>query len=222
MFFDRFRNNMTKKLLIGLHGKARVGKDTVAKHLIAKHNLLRYGPSVRVKLTTAAMFDFPVEYLDDDNMKDQMDPFWQMTYRQMAQKVGKESSRDVFGDDIWMRHVERTLQNLDDDVTGIILPDIRYESEVTWIKAHGGEVMYIIRESAPKITGFEGHDGERGLPIELANYIIYNDSTIGGMLEQADQLFKYTRDNQLKKVNKTEVVPGYAGDPPGTFPGSDF
>lgn len=212
---------MTKKLLIGLHGKPRVGKDTVAAHLIKKHNLLRYGPSVRVKLTTAAMFDFPVEYLDDDSMKDQMDPFWGMTYRQMAQKVGKESSRDVFGNDIWMRHVEKNLQSLPNDVSGIVLADVRYASEIEWIKAHGGEVMYIIREGAPK-TSDQGHVVDQGLPIELANYIIYNNSTIEVMLDQADALFKYTKANQLKNVNKIEIVPGGAGDPPDISPGSDF
>lgn len=197
--------SQNKKLLIGLHGKPRVGKDTVAKHLIDKHGLLRYGPSVRVKLTTAAMFDFPVDHLDDDNMKDQMDSYWGMTYRQMAQKVGKESSRDVFGDDIWMRHVERKMLNMNAEFkgekvpTGIILADVRYASEIEWIKARGGEVMFIIRNSAPK-TSDQGHVVDQGLPIELANYIIYNNTTIDGMLEQADALFKYTKTNQLKNI----------------------
>lgn len=185
-------------MLIGLHGKPRVGKDTLAAHLIKKFSLLRYGPSVRVKMTTAAMFDFPVEYLDDDNMKDQMDPFWGMTYRQMAQKVGKESSRDVFGDDIWMRHVEKKLKELGTVIDGIpvgqmmyhakglILADVRYESEINWIKNYGGDVIFIIRNNAPKSSD-TGHIVDAGLPTDLADILINNDGTKEELYANADR-----------------------------------
>lgn len=218
---------MTKPILIGLHGKPRSGKDTLAAHLIAKHNLLRYGPSVRVKDTTAVMFDFPRWYLDDDKMKEAYDPFWKMTYREMAQKVGKESSRDVFGDDIWMRHVEKQLLNLQGPrlckcshninfhtidapmdymgctecncsewrevetikPNGIILADIRYASEVEWVKAHHGNVIFIVRDNLPVSSG-GGHPAEAGLPLDLADIVVYNNSTIAHLYEQADVLFR--------------------------------
>lgn len=176
--------------LIGLHGKPRVGKDTVATYLVNKYGFMRYGPSVRVKLTTAAMFDFPAEYLDRDDMKDQMDPFWGMTYRQMAQKVGKESSRDVFGDDIWMRHVEKQLQNLPNNVYGLVLPDVRYASEIKWIKEHGGDVFYIIRDNAPT-TSDKGHVVDAGLPLELADVILYNNGTIDELHVRVENEFAF-------------------------------
>lgn len=192
---------MTNSILIGLHGKARTGKDTLANYLIKKHNLLRYGPSVRVKDTTAVMFDFPRWYLDDDTMKEMYDDFWGMTYREMAQKVGKESSRDVFGDDIWMRHVEQLMltlkkgkdANISGAHNGIILADIRYANEAVWVKNHGGTVFFIVRDNAPKISGVEGHAGEAGLPLDLADCIIYNDGTIEDMYRHADVFLDYAR-----------------------------
>jgi len=192
---------MSDRILIGLHGKARTGKDTLANYLIKKHQLLRYGPSVRVKDTTAVMFDFPRWYLDDDTMKETYDDFWGMTYREMAQKVGKESSRDVFGDDIWMRHVERLLINIEHGidmdivghVKGIILADIRYTNEAVWVKNHGGTVFFIVRDNAPAISGVEGHAGEAGLPLDLADSIIYNDGTIEDMYRHADNFLEYAR-----------------------------
>lgn len=215
------------KMLIGLHGKPRVGKDTVAAYLIKKHNLLRYGPSVPVKDATAAMFDIPRHYLDDDNKKDQFDPFWKMTYRQMAQKVGKESSRDVFGDDIWMRHVElkwRGIISPRDELTshcayckhsvnfhtidapmdvggcikcncseyvpgtpygGMILADVRYANEIEWIKQRGGDVYFVVRDNAPKSSD-TGHVVDAGLPLNLADIVIYNNGTIEELYEQID------------------------------------
>lgn len=206
-----------KKFLIGLHGKPRVGKDTTANYLIKKLKLLRYGPSVRVKDTAAVMFDVPREYFDDDNMKDVVDPFWGITYRQMAQKVGKESSRDVFGDDIWMRHVEKQLLKMNNykvcqckhpyevhtivapmdyygctscgcneyryDETnrspynGIILADIRYENEIEWVHKHGGDVFFVVRDDAPKSSD-QGHVVDAGLPLKLADLIIYNNGSV--------------------------------------------
>ena len=170
--------------LIGLHGKPRVGKDTVANYLMSKRSFRRYGPSVRVKDTAAVMFDVPREYFDDDNMKDQVDPFWGITYRQMAQKVGKESSRDVFGDDIWMRHVEKQLKILD-PCFGFILADIRYASEIKWIKEHGGDVYYVLRGNAPKSSD-QGHVVDAGLPLDLADILIYNDGTIEELYTTVD------------------------------------
>lgn len=182
-------------LLIGLHGKPRVGKDTVAAYLIKKYNLHRYGPSVPVKDTTAAMFNIPRHYLDDDKMKDEMDPFWKMTYRQMAQKVGKESSRDVFGEDFWMRHVEKIWEETKETsglVTpttvlprGLVLADVRYANEIDWIKERGGDVFFIVRDDAPKSSD-TGHVVDAGLDMDLADIVIYNNSTIKKLYAQVD------------------------------------
>jgi hypothetical protein len=184
--------------LIGVSGVARSGKDTVANYLIKKYNLLRYGPSVRVKDTTAVMFDVPRAYLDDETKKDTVDPFWGITYRMMMQKVGKESSRDIFGDDIWMRHVEKKLKehtmNTKNGVltytglyNGIILPDIRYANEIQWLHQHEGIVIFVQRNNLPEIRGYENHPGEQGLNVELADIMIYNNGTIEEMYEDIDK-----------------------------------
>lgn len=187
---------MTKPILLGLHGLPRCGKDTLAIHLINKHNLERFGPSVPVKDVTAVMFNIPRYYLDDDTMKDELNSFWNLTYRQMAQMVGKESSRDVFGEDFWMRHVEKRLVELEELMglnimgsipSGMILADIRYENEVHWVKKHGGIMIYIIRDNLPVSSGM-GHAAEAGLCLELADYIVYNNGTIEDLYQQVDNL----------------------------------
>jgi hypothetical protein len=191
--------NQNKPYLIGLHGKPRVGKDTTANHLIKKLNLLRYGPSVPVKDTTAAMFDIPRHYLDDDNMKDEMDPYWKMTYRQMAQQVGKESSRDVFGEDFWMKHVDLKWRSIkaprrpmaigmdsgNPVYNGMILADIRYANEIEWVHERGGHVFFVVRDDAPKSSD-QGHVVDQGLPLKLADLIIYNNETIDELYARVD------------------------------------
>lgn len=175
-----------KRVLIGIHGKPRAGKDTLAHYLRKKYHLMQYGPSVAVKATTAAMFDVPIENFYDDSLKETVDPFWKISYREMAQRVGKESSRDVFGDDIWMRHVEKRLNEVHPNTyRGIILADIRYENEVEWVRNHGGIVLFITRENRSYVAN-ETHVAEAGLPLHLADVIIPNNSTIEALYTQAD------------------------------------
>jgi hypothetical protein len=164
--------------LIGIHGKPRAGKDTIASVLINEYGFLRYGPSVPVKATTAAMFNIPVEYLNDDNMKDKFNSFWGLTYRQMAQKVGKECSRDIFGEDFWMRHVEYMLNHaLPKYNNGVVLADIRYENEVHWVRKQGGRVWFVERKDRPTVSN-EQHAAEQGLSDNLADMILLNNGTI--------------------------------------------
>lgn len=196
---------MTKMLLVGVHGKPHSGKDTIADYIISKYNFCKYGPSVRVKMTAATMFDVPLDCFVDQNKKETIDPFWGISYREMAQKVGKESSRDVFGDDIWMRHVEKIINKFEscnntlfDDrletlkiITGIVLADIRYDTEAQWIHDHGGYVIITKRDTAKRgYVANESHPVEHGIDDTFGDYIIDNDETIEDLYKKVDTIVK--------------------------------
>lgn len=171
--------------LLGIHGKPRSGKDTVADYLVANYGFTKFGPSFPVKATTAAMFDVPLECFYDQNIKENIDPFWGISYREMAQKVGKESSRDVFFEDIWMRHVEKKLnENLN-----IVMGDIRYANEAEWVRNHGGKVLFITRNDYFRgYVANAGHAAEQGLPSNLANGSIQNDGSLEELFLNVDWL----------------------------------
>jgi len=173
------------KMLIGIHGKPRAGKDTLAKYLREKYKLFQFGPSVAVKATAAAMFNVPLNCFYDDNLKEQIDPFWQISYREMAQKVGKESSRDIFGEDIWMRHVAKMRAELPADCNGLIFADIRYQNEAVWVRNNGGLVVFVTRENRSYVAN-ETHAAEQGLPTEFADVIIPNNDTFEELFKRAD------------------------------------
>jgi dephospho-CoA kinase len=167
----------TDPILIAIHGKPHSGKDTICNIILQKLPLMRYGPSVKVKETAATMFDVPIEYFYDEKMKEVIDPFWKISHREMAQKVGNESSRQVFGDDFWMQHVTKFLKTkLPKDKSGIILADIRYENEVQWTRQNRGIVLFVTRENRTKVTN-ELHPAEHGLSEDLADYIIRNNGS---------------------------------------------
>ena len=195
---------MTNPLIIGIHGKPRSVKSTLARYLSArgKYNLYQYGPSVAVKDAAAAMFGVDRALFDDDNKKDVIDPYWKLTYREMAQKVGKESSRDIFGEDFWMRHVQRKWNSICNEQTldgrynaahfvynGMILADVRYANEVKWIQERAGTVIFIVRDNLPVSSGTD-HAAEAGLSVALANFVIYNNGTLEELYKQVDRCLK--------------------------------
>jgi hypothetical protein len=187
------------KLLIGIHGRPHSGKDTVADYLVDKYGFSKFGPSFPVKATAAAMFDVDIECFYDLNIKETIDPFWNISYREMAQKVGKESSRDVFGEDIWMRHVEKRLLDDTADNIGIVLADIRYPNEAEWVRAHGGKVLFITRSD--NLRGYVAnstHPCEHGLDFSLADWSIQNDGTIHALFENVDWLLEMNK-NENKR-----------------------
>jgi len=175
------------KLLIGIHGKPHSGKDTAANYLVDKYGFSKFGPSFPIKITAAAMFDVDIECFYNPEIKETIDPFWGISYREMAQKIGKESSRDVFFEDIWMRHVEKRLNDDNTDNVGIVLADIRYANEAEWVKAHGGKVLFVYRSSENRgYIANSNHPAEQGLNELLADHTINNNGTVKLLFQNID------------------------------------
>ena len=176
---------MGGKVLIGIHGKPRAGKDTIANRLVNKYGFLRYGPGDPVKRATAAMFDVELDNFYHDDLKDSHNDYWGISYREMAQKVGKESSRDVFGEDFWMRHVEKKLLSLPDEIPGLVLADIRYANETVWVRQRGGMILFVERTNRPRAAN-EQHAAEQSLDPSLADVIIPNNGTVQDLWDKVD------------------------------------
>jgi hypothetical protein len=198
------------KLLIGIHGKPHAGKDTIADYLIDEYGFYKFGPSNPVKRTAAAMFNVPIECFIDPALKEKIDPFWKISYREMAQKVGKESSRDVFGEDFWMMHVGQKLAQIEQEDTqatqrdirmGVVMADIRYSNEARWVKNNGGVVLFVERsDRARGYVANSGHAAEQGLPEDLADYIVSNDGDFKQLYRRIDKMVEWC----VRGANKNE------------------
>jgi len=180
--------------IIGLHGAARSGKNTVARYLaelISDTGLIPEEASFAdpIKQATAAMFSIPVEYLYDDDMKDKVDPYWGMTYREMAQGVGNESSRLVFFSDIWVRNLEKRVLDNDGENKVMLITDIRFDNEAEWVLSNGGIVIRVRREEAEhKHHG--SHASEAGIDDCLISFEIDNNGTLEELKEGTEKAWK--------------------------------
>lgn len=174
--------------LIGIHGKARSGKDTVAKYLVNEHGYVKSAFADPVKRAAAAMFGLSEEETFSDELKEVVIPYWGMSPRQMFQKVGTEGGRDVFGDDLWLR---RWMKFYDEyhDVSSIVVSDLRFDNEADLIRERGGLVLHLTsnRPSALTTTA-AAHASEAGIKFVPGDHRIHNDGSFQALYAKVDQL----------------------------------
>lgn len=162
---------MPQAPLIGIAGRARSGKDTVANFIVAAIGGYRYSfaDPIRAMLTPLGV--------------DMSDPYWQarkeepipalgVSPRRMMQTLGTEWGRQLINPDLWliMAH-QRLLQN----GPGMVISDVRFDNEAAWIRKHGGRIIHVIR---PDTKAVEAHASEDGIEIQDTDARLFNSGTL--------------------------------------------
>lgn len=161
--------------LIGITGKARSGKDTIARMLFAQHAFTRIAFADPLKLAAQQMFGLSKEQTWGDYKKEEVIPYWGMSPRQMFQLLGNEAVKPVFGADIWIKRWSMSYA-IFRDTDDIIVPDVRFDHEAAHIRSLGGVIVEVLR--GPGLVGSTGdHVSERGLST-LPEYTIDNNGTL--------------------------------------------
>lgn len=162
---------MPQAPLIGIAGRARSGKDTVANFIIAAIGGYRYS------------FADPIRAMLAPLGVDMNDPYWQarkedvipalgVSPRRMMQTLGTEWGRNLINSDLWlvMAH-QRLLRN----GPGMVISDVRFENEAAWIRKHGGRIIHVIR---PEAKAVEAHASEDGIEMLDTDAQLFNSGTL--------------------------------------------
>lgn len=162
---------MSRPPLIGIAGKARSGKDTVASFLVASLGGYVYS------------FTDPIRGMLKQLNIDMADPFWQgrkeqvipaigVSPRRMMQTLGTEWGRELINPNLWllMAH-QRLLQH----GPGMIVTDVRFENEATWVRNAGGLIIHVHR---PNAAGVEEHVSEAGIAPDPGDVQLFNNGTL--------------------------------------------
>lgn len=162
---------MPQAPLIGITGRARSGKDTVANFIVAAIGGYRYS------------FADPIRAMLVPLGVDMSDPYWQarkeepipalgVSPRRMMQTLGTEWGRQLINPDLWliMAH-QRLLGN----GPGMVVSDVRFENEAAWIRKHGGRIIHVIR---PDTKAVEAHASEDGIEMQDADARLFNSGTL--------------------------------------------
>ncbi|ARM83971.1 deoxynucleotide monophosphate kinase family protein [Marinobacter salarius] len=165
--------------LIGVTGKARSGKDTVAKALIERFGLVKYSFADPMKEGVKVMFGLSEDHVNGD-LKEQVIPSIGVSPRRILQTLGTEWGRDIIRNDLWVvlaqKKWEAVKQATDETFHGgMIVPDVRFEDEAEFIRSNGGTLIHIERDAAQEI---EGHISEAGVKWQKGDARVKNNGTL--------------------------------------------
>jgi len=172
-------DKMTKKLY-GLTGLARSGKDTLADKM-NRSGYLKFAFADALKQSAAIYFGIPVAWCYDDEKDTRIVPEYDATVRQLLQKFGTESTRDVFGEDFWIKRLSRGLNFEANNV----ISDVRFDNEADWIRDNGGTIVHIIRPNQELVNV---HSSESGIITHHTDELILNDGSLDKLYKNVDAL----------------------------------
>ena len=177
--------------LIGIHGKAGSGKDTLGNFLVEDHNFHRMAFADPVKLAASAIFGWPLSNLHDPVFKKSYSDYWKISVRQAIQMTGTEAVRGTFGDAHW---VNRWLIDYAKyvDKQSVVVTDVREEIEADCIRDLGGVIVHLERSEAG-LTGLEGmHSSEKGVSFNPAHDVrISNNGTLVDLWRASGSLIEF-------------------------------
>jgi len=157
--------------IIGVTGKARSGKNTIAELILATVGGYHYAFADPIRAMMAAI-DI-----------DMADPYWQArkeerilmlgrSPRQMMQTLGTEWGRGCVHPNVW---VILAAGKYNAAGRGMVISDVRFENEAEWLRSAGGLLIHVQRSNLPKINA---HASENGVAFAPGDAVINNDGTL--------------------------------------------
>lgn len=152
-------------MLIGIYGKARSGKDTVANHLFHEWGFVKYSFANPLKSIVAELFDMTNEQMNGD-LKEVVDERYGKSPRWLLQHIGTDVFRALYENvwsDLGIRRYNNAKKEHGPDIR-MVIPDVRFPNEMEAIKVAGGYIWKTVRpDHEGAKTGIANHPSEVSL-----------------------------------------------------------
>ena len=147
-------------MIIGIYGKKRHGKDTIANFLCNNYGFVKYGFGDPIKEIALIIFGFTDEQLYGTKKED-VDPIWNIKPRDFFQKFGTDYGQFIFPEhfpsifsgtntrDIWVKIFINwyTQQKKINPLIKVVVNDIRFIHEYEAIKELDGYIIKVYRNT---------------------------------------------------------------------------
>lgn len=159
-------------MMIGLVGKARSGKSSVANVLVREYGYLQYAMAGAIRKGILAALPYvKANYLHED--KEEIIPLLGVTGRKLLQSFGHNWGR-ANNEDTWVNALSFELDLMKVDHRKVVIDDIRYENEVDWIKSKGGMIIGVDRPFLEDegSSSWRTHPSEAGIdPTKIDHWV---------------------------------------------------
>lgn len=164
-----------RKPIIGLVGYARSGKNAAAEALVEdgwsqvaiadsiRESLLALDPEIHTRYGVCKL---SVLVSEDGWEAAKAEP----NVREMLQRIGMDASRNIHGEDCWIKLAKRKIDAAN---CPVVVTDVRFPNEAAAIREWGGKVIRITRTGVGPVNGHssEAQDFDADIGID-------NDGTI--------------------------------------------
>ena len=187
---------MSTRHIIGITGKARAGKDTMANCLMNSFISKDTNENKAIKLSfadplydIADLFGFGSK-AHSDKWKPVVNEVWGITGREFLQKIGTDIFRNHFREDTWLKHMAMRLDQVMAESQNcnilVVIPDVRFDNEAELIRSRGGKVLEVVRPGSPiALQGNQAlHASEKGIKQDLVDITYYNIEDKGDLMHK--------------------------------------
>lgn len=174
---------MTTIPIIGLTGRARVGKDTTARFIVAARGGYQYSfaDPMRAMIRVGFGIDLHDPYWIE--RKEVVIPAIGKSPRELMQTLGTEWGRNLIGEDTWLIMAKQKLLTLG---PGMVVADVRFDNEAIWVRHMGGRIIHVKRKSAERVRQ---HASEVGVAHEDGDGVIHNNGSLEDLQLAVKDLF---------------------------------
>lgn len=148
-----------------------------------RHDVATLDPMLDGDVTFRTLLD----HLDGDWDKAKDHRLYGFEVRRYLQIYGTEVCRRRFGDNAWVDHLARRIQ--EDGTELVAVSDVRFNNEAAWVTSQGGIVVSIDR---PGVGAVNGHVSEMGIDKKYVSATVRNDGTRAQLAERITDVLKVT------------------------------
>ena len=187
--------------VIGLAGKAGVGKDVAAAYISKQYEYQVYRMSDPIKRMLEAGFGVPLSVWEDRVLKEQEVAGIGRSPRYLAQTLGTQWGRNCIAPDIWITLFRRHCEAAIAEGRRIVVADVRFDNEAHSIRNLNGAILHIDR---PDVAPVHSHESEYGIQARHVTARILNDYTIPTFLKRIDDTMGMLSQREAARLGKKE------------------
>lgn len=165
-------------MIIGLTGTKCSGKDTFADYLVEKYDFVKVSFADNLKNILKKMFNWTDKHFNRENKEIECKE-WGISPREAMQLMGTEVLREQFNmlyttiDNVKYTYHIKYLHNIISKINkNIVISDVRFQDEITYIHNNDGLVFKINR----KTNIFDKHKSENQKLKKIDHYFNNNGS----------------------------------------------
>lgn len=179
-------------MIIGMVGKARSGKNTVADMIqerIGNDHIKQYAFANPIKDAVNQLFEWGDAHSDGD-LKEVVDPDWGFSPRHAYQTFGTEWGRTHLSDNIWLKIAEKQCSYNENT----IITDVRFLNEAKWVSEQGGILIKVSRDGEYNV---KPHASEKEIDLISVDYEIKNNAGLKELEYSVDRVVTYIKDRHI-------------------------